>query len=115
MQRELASRGIASVTATRRACSARTKRSKILRILEALLAIGDENRLRAALASVLIGDDAAAIDALSRDEDAHRALARCVPALAPALAAFRATRVRRAARREGGAAAAQARRRRAAA
>ena len=73
MQRELASRGIASVTATRASVFGTNEAVEILRILEALLATGDESRLRAALASVLIGEDAATIDALSRDEDAHRA------------------------------------------
>ncbi len=73
VQRELAARGIASVTATRASVFATSEATEILRILEALLATGDENRLRAALASVLVGEDAAAIDALTRDEDKHRA------------------------------------------
>jgi exodeoxyribonuclease V beta subunit len=73
MQRELAARGIASVTATRTSLFSTSEAVEIVRILEALLAIGDESRLRAALATVLIGADAAAIDALSHDEDAHRA------------------------------------------
>ncbi|HVV96592.1 MAG TPA: UvrD-helicase domain-containing protein [Rhodanobacteraceae bacterium] len=72
MQRELAQRGIASVTALRESVFGTNEASEILRLLEALLAIGHESRLRAALASVLIGVDAPAIDALSRDEDAHR-------------------------------------------
>ncbi len=72
MQRELAARGIASVTALRESVFSTMEATEILWILEALLAIGDESRLRAALASVLIGVDAAAIDALSRDESAHR-------------------------------------------
>jgi exodeoxyribonuclease V beta subunit len=72
VQRELASRGIASVTATRTSLYSTAEATEIVRIFEALLAIGDENRLRAALATVLVGADAAAIDALSRDEEAHR-------------------------------------------
>jgi exodeoxyribonuclease V beta subunit len=72
MQRELALRGIASVTATRTSLFSTPEATEIVRILEALLALGDESRLRVALATVLIGADAAAIDALSRDEDAHR-------------------------------------------
>jgi exodeoxyribonuclease V beta subunit len=72
MQRELAQRGIASVTALRESVFGTNEAAEILRLLEALLAIGHENRLRAALASVLIGVDAPAIDALSRDEEAHR-------------------------------------------
>jgi len=72
MQRELAQRGIASVTALRESVFGTNEASEILRLLEALLAIGHESRLRAALASVLIGVDALAIDALSRDEEAHR-------------------------------------------
>ena len=72
VQRELAARGIASVTAMRASLFATPEAAEILRILEALLANGDEGRLRAALASVLIGADAAAIDALSSDESAHR-------------------------------------------
>ncbi|HJT98755.1 MAG TPA: UvrD-helicase domain-containing protein, partial [Rhodanobacteraceae bacterium] len=72
MQRELALRGIASVTATRTSLFSTPEATEIVRILEALLAIGDESRLRAALATVLVGVDARAIDALSRDEDAHR-------------------------------------------
>jgi len=73
MQRELALRGIASVTALRESVFSTTEATEILWILQALLALGDEGRLRAALATVLIGVDAAAIDALSRDEAAHRA------------------------------------------
>ena len=73
VQRELAARGIASVTATRASVFATSEATEILRILEALLATGDENRLRAALASVLVGEDAAALDALTREEDKHRA------------------------------------------
>jgi exodeoxyribonuclease V beta subunit len=72
MQRELASRGIASVTATRTSLFSTSEATEIVWIFEALLAIGDESRLRAALATVLVGVDASAIDALSRDEDAHR-------------------------------------------
>ncbi len=72
VQRELAARGIASVTATRTSLYSTEEATEIVWILEALLAIGDENRLRAALATVLLGADAAAIDTLSRDEDAHR-------------------------------------------
>jgi exodeoxyribonuclease V beta subunit len=72
MQRELAQRGIASVTALRESVFGTNEASEILRLLEALLAIGHESRLRAALASVLIGVDAPAIDVLSRDEEAHR-------------------------------------------
>jgi len=72
MQRELALRGIASVTALRESVFGTSEATEILRLLEALLAIGHESRLRAALASVLIGVDAAAIDALSRDEAMHR-------------------------------------------
>jgi exodeoxyribonuclease V beta subunit len=73
MQRELAARGIASVTATRTSLFSTVEAIEIVRLFEALLAIGDESRLRAALASVLIGADAATIDALSHDENAHRA------------------------------------------
>ena len=72
MQRELAQRGIASVTALRESVFGTNEANEILRLLEALLAIGHESRLRAALASVLLGVDALAIDALSRDEEAHR-------------------------------------------
>ena len=72
MQRELAQRGIASVTALRESVFSTHEAGEILRLLEALLAIGHESRLRAALASVLIGVDAPAIDALSRDEQMHR-------------------------------------------
>src|SRR6185312_7463441 len=72
MQRELAQRGIASVTALRESVFGTHEAGEILRLLEALLAIGDESRLRAALATVLIGVDAVAIDALSRDESMHR-------------------------------------------
>jgi len=72
VQRELAARGIASVTATRASLFATPEAEEILRILESLLANGDEGRLRAALATVLIGADAAGIDVLSIDEIAHR-------------------------------------------
>ena len=72
MQRELAARGIASVTALRESVFSTAEATEILWILEALLAIGDESRMRAALATVLIGVDALAIDALSREESEHR-------------------------------------------
>ncbi|HVT32717.1 MAG TPA: UvrD-helicase domain-containing protein [Rhodanobacteraceae bacterium] len=72
MQRELAARGIASVTATRTSLFSTPEAIEIVRIFEALLALGDESRLRAALATVLVGADAVSIDALSHDEDAHR-------------------------------------------
>ncbi|MGH8171835.1 MAG: 3'-5' exonuclease, partial [Rhodanobacteraceae bacterium] len=72
VQSELARRGIPSVTATRASLFATPEATEILRILEALLAAGEEGLLRSALATVLLGEDAAAIDALSRDESRHR-------------------------------------------
>lgn len=73
VQRELAARGIPSVTAARESRFASEEAGEIMLVLEALLASGDEGRLRAALATVLIGEDAPAIDALSREEAAHHA------------------------------------------
>ncbi len=113
MQRELAARGIASVTATRTSLFSTPEATEIVRILEALLAIGDESRLRAALATVLVGVDGRAIDALSRDEDAHRGWLDAFSALASALAALGSARISLGSRRGRGAAFAQACRRRA--
>jgi exodeoxyribonuclease V beta subunit len=73
VQRELALRGVPSVTATRASLFDTPEATELLRILEALLAAGEEGLLRAALATVLLGAHAEAIDALSRDETAHRA------------------------------------------
>jgi exodeoxyribonuclease V beta subunit len=72
VQRELAALGIASITAMRLSIFQTTEAREVLWLLEALLSIGNEGRLRAALATVLVGADAAAIDALSTDEISHR-------------------------------------------
>jgi len=72
VQRALASRGLSSVTALRESIFTTMEAIEVLWILEALLAIGDESRLRAALATVLIGVDALGIASLSSDEPKHR-------------------------------------------
>jgi exodeoxyribonuclease V beta subunit len=73
VQLALSQLGVASVTAGRSSLYASREAAEILRVLEGVHARGDEGRMRAALATELLGQDAAAIDALSRDEDMHRA------------------------------------------
>jgi exodeoxyribonuclease V beta subunit len=72
VQAALAAVGVPSVTAGRSSLYATREAEETLRLLEGLDAPSDEGRMRAALATVLLGQDAAAIDALSADEATHR-------------------------------------------
>jgi len=72
VQAALAMRGVPSVTAGRSSLFATREAGELLRVLEALHTPSDERRMRAALATELIGVDAVGIDALSRDEAALR-------------------------------------------
>ena len=72
MQRALALAGIPAVAAGKQSLFATDEARELHVLLLALLHGGDDGRLRAALATVLVGEDAAAIDALDRDGDAHR-------------------------------------------
>lgn len=72
VQRALAARGIPAVTTGRASLFATDEARELLWLLDALRDPADEGRLRAALATVLLGLDAAAIDALAHDERAHR-------------------------------------------
>ncbi len=73
VQAALAAVGVPSVTAGRSSLFATREAEEILRLLEGIDAPSDEGRMRAGLATMLLGLDAAAIDALSYDEAAHRA------------------------------------------
>lgn len=72
VQRALALAGIPAVAAGKQSLFATDEAHELHVLLLALLHGGDDGRLRAALATVLVGQDAAAIDALDRDGDAHR-------------------------------------------
>ena len=72
VQRALALAGIPAVAAGKQSLFATDEARELHVLLLALLHGGDDGRLRAALATVLVGQDAAAIDALDRDGDAHR-------------------------------------------
>ena len=67
MQQALATAGIASVTAGKLGLFQTDAAEEVLRLLEALLQPGEDGRVRAALASVLLGQDAAAIARLGHD------------------------------------------------
>ncbi|AXK73275.1 exodeoxyribonuclease V subunit beta [Lysobacter sp. TY2-98] len=71
MQRALSALGIPAVTAGRASLFATPQAMELLAIFDALLAPADVPRLNAALATVLIGFDAARIDALMRDDVAR--------------------------------------------
>jgi exodeoxyribonuclease V beta subunit len=73
VQSALAAIGVPAVTASPQSLFASVEAMELLAVLEALLQPGDGPRLRAALATVLVGLDAAAIDALDADGDALRA------------------------------------------
>ncbi|MDL5367050.1 exodeoxyribonuclease V subunit beta [Xanthomonas sp. NCPPB 2654] len=72
IQQALGAVGIPAVTAGRQSLFATDQALELLTLLQALLDPGDDSRLRAALATVLIGEDAAAIAALEHDGDRHR-------------------------------------------
>ena len=72
VQRALALLGIAAVAAGKQSLFATDEARDLHALLLALLHSGDDGRLRTALATVLVGVDAAGIDALERDATAHR-------------------------------------------
>ncbi|MBB1061594.1 UvrD-helicase domain-containing protein [Marilutibacter spongiae] len=72
VQRALAEAGIAAVAAGKQSLYATPEARELHALLLALLHGGDDGRLRAALSTVLLGVDAAGIDALDHDADAAR-------------------------------------------
>ncbi|MFT3897537.1 MAG: exodeoxyribonuclease V subunit beta [Thermomonas sp.] len=72
VRQALALAGIPAVAAGKQGLFATAEARELHSLLLALLHSGDDGRLRAALATVLIGVDAKGIDALERDADAHR-------------------------------------------
>ncbi|WAH64384.1 exodeoxyribonuclease V subunit beta [Xanthomonas hortorum] len=72
MQQALGAVGIPAVAAGKQSLFATDEALELLALLQALLDPGDDSRLRAALATVLIGADAAAIATLAHDGERHR-------------------------------------------
>ncbi|MEQ8036144.1 exodeoxyribonuclease V subunit beta [Xanthomonas sp. WHRI 6106] len=72
IQQALGAVGIPAVAAGKQSLFATHEALELLALLQALLDPGDDSRLRAALATVLIGEDAAAIAALAHDGERHR-------------------------------------------
>ena len=72
VRQALALAGIPAVAAGKQSLFATDEARELHALLLALLHGGDDGRLRAALATVLVGESAAAIDALDADGDAHR-------------------------------------------
>ncbi|AVQ08872.1 TPA: exodeoxyribonuclease V subunit beta [Xanthomonas vasicola pv. zeae] len=72
IQQALGAVGIPAVAAGKQSLFATDEALELLALLQALLDPGDDSRLRAALATVLIGEDAIAIAALERDGEHHR-------------------------------------------
>jgi exodeoxyribonuclease V beta subunit len=73
IQQALAAVGIPAVAAGKQNLFATPEAHDLLTLLLALLHTADDGRLRAALATVLLGVDASGIAALEADGDAHRA------------------------------------------
>ncbi|WDS35271.1 exodeoxyribonuclease V subunit beta [Pseudoxanthomonas sp.] len=73
IQQALAAVGIPAVAAGKQSLFATGEAHELLTLLLALLHSADDGRLRAALATVLLGVDASGIAALETDGDAHRA------------------------------------------
>jgi exodeoxyribonuclease V beta subunit len=73
IQQALAEVGIPAVAAGKQSLFATPEAHELLTLLLALLHTADDGRLRAALATVLLGVDASGIAALEVDGDAHRA------------------------------------------
>ena len=73
IQQALAVVGIPAVAAGKQSLFATPEAHDLLTLLLALLHTADDGRLRAALATVLLGVDASGIAALEADGDAHRA------------------------------------------
>ncbi|MGH8083667.1 MAG: exodeoxyribonuclease V subunit beta [Lysobacter sp.] len=74
MQLALAAAGIPAVAAGKQSLFATDEARELLAVFEALLYPADDSRLRAALATLLVGLDAAAIAALDDDGATHAAL-----------------------------------------
>ncbi|KRG37888.1 exodeoxyribonuclease V subunit beta [Stenotrophomonas panacihumi] len=72
IQQALSAAGIPAVAAGRLSLYETEQAGEVLTLLLALLHGADDARLRAALATVLVGEDAAAIDALEHDGPVHR-------------------------------------------
>ncbi len=72
MQAALVAAGIPAVAAGRQSLFATAQAAELLALFEALLQPGDDGRLRAALATVLVGLDAAAIARFDHDEPWQR-------------------------------------------
>ncbi|MCC4602241.1 exodeoxyribonuclease V subunit beta [Xanthomonas melonis] len=72
IQQALGAVGIPAVAAGKQSLFATDEALELLALLQALLDPGDDSRLRAALATVLIGQDAIAIATLERDGERHR-------------------------------------------
>ncbi|WP_045757526.1 exodeoxyribonuclease V subunit beta [Xanthomonas albilineans] len=72
IQQALAAVGIPAVAAGKQSLFASEEALELMALLHSLLDPGDDSRLRAALATVLIGEDAAAIAALDHDGERHR-------------------------------------------
>jgi len=72
IQQALAAVGIPAVAAGRQSLFETEQAREVHALLLALLHAADDARLRAALATVLVGQDAAAIDALEQDGPVHR-------------------------------------------
>jgi exodeoxyribonuclease V beta subunit len=72
IQSALVAAGIPAVAAGRQSLFATAEAGELLTVFEALLRPDDESRLRAALATILLGLDAAAIARLDSDGERHR-------------------------------------------
>ncbi|AZU23508.1 exodeoxyribonuclease V subunit beta [Xanthomonas citri pv. fuscans] len=72
IQQALGAVGIPAVAAGKQSLFATDEALELLALLQALLDPGDDSRLRAALATVLIGQDAIAIATLEHDGERHR-------------------------------------------
>jgi len=72
MLRALSASGIPAVAAGKQSLFATEQAQELLAVFEALLQPGDDGRLRGALATVLLGFDAAGIARLDLDQDWHR-------------------------------------------
>src|SRR3546814_1871725 len=66
IQQELGAVGIPAVAAGKQSLFATPEARELHTVLLALLQSGDDSRLRAALSTVLVGEDAAAIDEIGR-------------------------------------------------
>jgi exodeoxyribonuclease V beta subunit len=74
IQQALGAVGIPAVAAGKQSLYATVEAQDLRLLLLALLQPADEGRLRAALSTVLLGEDAAAIDAMEREGDTQRSM-----------------------------------------